>query len=119
MTHAVCIRCGTEKFGAWTPCPQCRFTPETDEDMAKSVILTDHHINHEGLKQVAALLQSGGEFDYPPELVASWKRQDLKSVSMNAVRGGCLKDLGCLLLTALILVSPFAALMLFLSWLIN
>lgn len=119
MTMAVCIRCGADKFGAWTPCTACDFTPESDEEMAKSVILSDHHITTAGLKQVSALLKSGGEFEYPQELLVSWMQQDFESVRINASRGGCLKDLGCLLLTALVIVLPIAALGLLLGWLLG
>ncbi|MBZ0136154.1 MAG: hypothetical protein K8I27_07265 [Planctomycetes bacterium] len=100
MTMAVCIKCGEEKFGAWTPCSKCDFMPETDEEMAKSVILTDHHMPPESLKQVSALIKTGGEFEYPPDFLADWMAQDFESVQNQTARG-CGGDLSCMLILAI------------------
>ena len=52
MTVAICFACGEFKLGAFTPCPACGTEPQTDEDLAHSLALTDHYLTPEGLEQV-------------------------------------------------------------------
>ncbi len=40
MTLAICIQCGTLKNRPIQKCPSCGFEPKTDEDKAKSLILS-------------------------------------------------------------------------------
>lgn len=75
MTVAVCIRCGSQKVGAWTYCSGCRFEPSTNVEKAQSVILSDHHISPEDLEKVAAQLRAGQAFEYPPEIVDGYLEQ--------------------------------------------
>jgi hypothetical protein len=59
MTIAVCSSCGKIKFGAWTPCSECDHDPETLEDMAKSLMLSDNFYSQEELEQFSVRLQRG------------------------------------------------------------
>jgi hypothetical protein len=52
MTVAICFACGEFKVGAFTPCPACGAEPQTDDDLAYSLALTDHYLTPEGLAQV-------------------------------------------------------------------
>jgi len=66
MTLAVCIKCGTEKFGAWVPCPFCGFNPTTRIDRAKSLMLSDHHYPAEELRSFGMLIERGKQIAYDP-----------------------------------------------------
>ncbi len=71
MTLAICIRCGTEKVGAFTPCPQCHFMPEEPDDKAKSLMLSDHNMPADKLHAVAASIQAGNEPKFNADALAS------------------------------------------------
>lgn len=59
MTRAICIKCGTEKHGAFTPCPSCNFMPRIDEDMALSLALTDRDQSPERLAALSEHIRQG------------------------------------------------------------
>lgn len=45
---SVCIRCGHLKNGPIAKCPTCQFQPQTEEDKARSLILSlDYEIDNE------------------------------------------------------------------------
>jgi hypothetical protein len=50
---AICIKCGEEKWGGFTPCQVCGHRPVEIYELARSLFLTDHH------HQPAELLQAG------------------------------------------------------------
>ncbi len=66
MTRAICIRCGAEKFGAWTNCPQCRFIPHSNNDRALSLALTDHNQSPEQLQALAMRIRGGEKLRLDP-----------------------------------------------------
>jgi hypothetical protein len=72
MTRAICIRCGTEKVGALTPCAGCGFDPESLEDRARSVVLSDHHLSPADMESAAAEIRAGSTPDLPEDLVAGY-----------------------------------------------
>jgi hypothetical protein len=47
MTIAVCLGCGSLKFGAFNPCKKCSSRPTSDIDLAYSMALTDHYLSIE------------------------------------------------------------------------
>ena len=49
MTRAICIKCGNEKHGSWTPCRECRYQPFGVPDVAWSLILSDHYLSGDTL----------------------------------------------------------------------
>ena len=59
MTAAICIHCGADKFGALTPCPNCEFTPHSDTDQAKSILLSDHFLSRAELRTKSKLIRDG------------------------------------------------------------
>jgi hypothetical protein len=62
MTIAVCLKCGTQKIGAFTPCVSCGYDPATDTDrrnQAKCLWLSDHHQKPDLLAAIGAQLKSG------------------------------------------------------------
>ena len=50
MTKAICWKCGEFKSGSVAPCPNCNADPETEDDLLKSLFLTDHYHDEDGLK---------------------------------------------------------------------
>lgn len=69
---AVCIKCGNFKNKAIIPCSFCGFSPESDEEKAKSIMLsTDYEINNEykgksiyELQVISNDLKKGKEFSF-------------------------------------------------------
>jgi len=42
MTQAICLHCGAEKLGAFTPCPACQAIPSGEDQLAFSMALCEH-----------------------------------------------------------------------------
>lgn len=57
--NAVCIHCGKGKSGALTVCGACGRVPEESEEMAQSVLLSDHNLLGEDLGTLAARIATG------------------------------------------------------------
>ncbi|WP_156956462.1 hypothetical protein [Stenoxybacter acetivorans] len=74
MTYSVCINCGVEKKHPMSKCSNCGFVPTSNEDKAKSLILSlDYEIDDEycgktkeELKVIAIELQFGNSYDFDP-----------------------------------------------------
>lgn len=72
MTFAVCIGCGATKRRPIEKCVKCGFKPESDEEKAKSLMLsTAYEINGEyrgktmeELKAIADDIQIGGRYEF-------------------------------------------------------
>jgi hypothetical protein len=67
MTIALCFACGDYKVGAFTPCSACGTAPQTDEDLAHSLALTDHYLTPEGLAQVQQQARAGQPVNIDPD----------------------------------------------------
>jgi len=59
MTTAVCLRCGSLKFGALNTCNNCGFTPSTDDEIIRSTAMTDHYFATDILSQMGRRIASG------------------------------------------------------------
>ncbi len=78
MSLAICIRCGTTKKNPIQKCPSCGFQPQSDEDKAKSLILSlNYEINGEyrGKSKVELLaigqaIRDGKPYVFDPQEVA-------------------------------------------------
>ena len=81
MTVAICLRCGSEKHGALTLCPKCKFVPGTDEDMACSLALTDHYFDREKLRQIGLDITVGKR----PQLAPRTKEMLIKTIRESGV----------------------------------
>ncbi len=53
MTAAVCLKCGCLKIGAFTECPDCGFSPETEDDQTKALALTDWSLGWDELNRIS------------------------------------------------------------------
>jgi hypothetical protein len=69
MTIAICIKCGGEKFGAFSPC-ECGFTPDSKAEMAESILLSDHHYTHSELRDIGSAIKSGEVITVDPVAIA-------------------------------------------------
>ena len=71
----LCIHCGKEKKGAWTPCPSCNYVPKEKTELAKSTLLSDHYLTQAELKAVSGKIKNGEVIGYDKrklvELVAT------------------------------------------------
>jgi hypothetical protein len=81
MTIAVCFRCGTLKFGAFCPCPDCTATPETEDDLALSMVMTDHYFARPTLEQMGVHIKEGK----PPHLHEQTREQVLASLRQSGI----------------------------------
>ncbi len=90
MTLAICIRCGGEKIGAFTACARCGFVPETPEDKARSLGLSDHNLTAEELRAVAERIEAGD----PPSFDEASVRQLAEGIAQLPPMK---TPLGCLL----------------------
>jgi hypothetical protein len=59
VTVAICTNCGASKLGALTACQQCGFDPETPEDKAKALMLSDHNMTPEQLELMSQKIRAG------------------------------------------------------------
>jgi hypothetical protein len=72
MTLAICINCGKEKFGALPPCLECGYKLQTVEDVAKSMMLTDHFFKGTELHDIGRRIQEGESLQYDEEQLRGW-----------------------------------------------
>ena len=69
MTIAICIKCGAEKFGAFSPC-ECGFTPTSKAEIAESILLSDHNYTLSELRDVGSAIKSGEVITVDPVVIA-------------------------------------------------
>jgi hypothetical protein len=69
MTVAVCLECGILKTGAWSACPRCGYQPECDEQLARSLLVSDNWIARETLEAMAERRRQGEPWNFDPQLV--------------------------------------------------
>lgn len=98
MTAAICIKCGAEKFGALTRCQACNSTPRSENDVALSLVLSDHlssksqlaHYSHElrnhlKLSVPSAALAQAQDALKDPQLMAMLGAQPASDASAKPV----------------------------------
>ena len=59
MTVAICIECGSKKFGAFNSCAACKYRPTDPDDLAKSMVFTDHYFGQDQLGEIGTKIASG------------------------------------------------------------
>ena len=65
MKIAVCFSCGETKIGAFRKCEECWKTPETIDEKAISLAMTEHYFDIDTLKKFSEFTKENGK---PPEL---------------------------------------------------
>jgi hypothetical protein len=81
MTKAACFKCGVIKFGAFVPCPKCFAAPQTEDDLALSLAMTDHYFDMPTLEQMGAAVRDGN----PPHLAPQTHAQLIKTIRSSGV----------------------------------
>src|SRR5439155_5748389 len=66
MTLAMCLSCGSQKFGAYVACPVCGFEPVAPIDKAKSMMLSDHTLDSTQLSQLGDAIRRGAQLPFDP-----------------------------------------------------
>jgi hypothetical protein len=61
MTHAVCVFCAGSKWGCWTRCGACGKAPFGEDDVAWSLILSDHFVDVDQLKKASEIMLRTGK----------------------------------------------------------
>jgi hypothetical protein len=70
MTLAICLQCGHEKLGAFTPCPACGYDPSGDNlAEAKALLLSDHHATADELRAASAMIKEGKEVPFSRSVI--------------------------------------------------
>ena len=74
MTLAMCVKCGSIKFGALTHCRECGLRPETEVDIAYSFAFSDHYLSSDVLKTLSQQVLQGAPL---PSLTKDQEQQFL------------------------------------------
>lgn len=56
MTIALCLNCGSTKFGALCPCPSCQ--AGSTGDFGLDIAFSDHHLSQSTLEQLGAVIKA-------------------------------------------------------------
>lgn len=82
---AICHRCGSLKVSASIGCDACGHQPQTDEDVAASIMLSGQFLSDAKLREASALIKRGHKIPFPPAVfnavllaVKSAKREIIK-----------------------------------------
>ena len=78
---AVCFKCGVIKFGAFVPCPECSAAPQTEDDLALSLAMTDHYFDMPTLEQMGAAVRDG----HPPHLGSQTHAQLIETIRSSGM----------------------------------
>ena len=83
MTKAVCWKCGEFKSGSFVPCPVSNADPETDDELLKSLFLTSHYHDEDGLIKLQEQVRRGTGWVIPDELKEQMKPvlEDVRRIS--------------------------------------
>jgi hypothetical protein len=87
MTMAVCFKCGVIKFGAFVPCPECAAFPQSEDDLALSLAMTDHYFDMPTLEQMGASVRDGKPPHLDPESHAQLVQQIRSSGMLAQIQG--------------------------------
>lgn len=82
------MKCGEEKRGAFLPCAKCGFIPKTEDEFAKSTMLTDHYFDNETLGQIGCNISRGKEIQFRPEDLQNFVDALRESQIMRMVGAG-------------------------------
>jgi hypothetical protein len=58
------------KVGAFTPCLKCGFMPETSEDEARSITLSDHNLPADQLAEIGTRIAAGQNVTFDEEEIS-------------------------------------------------
>jgi hypothetical protein len=87
MTTAVCFKCGVFKSGAFVPCPECSVFPQTEDDLALSLAMTDHYFDMPTLEQMGTSVRDGKPLHLDPATRAQLVEQIRSGGTMAQIQG--------------------------------
>ena len=93
MTRAICMRCGNEKHGCWTPCHKCLHRPFGISEVAWSLVLSDHTMTNEGLAEIGAFISENKRLpSFTEEVEAAFRQceETVKGSARGLVKKGLL-----------------------------
>ncbi len=93
MTRAICIKCGQEKHGAWTPCLSCGHAPFGVHDLAWSLVFSDQTMTHEGLDDLHTyMLKNGRAPEMGEAVLKAWQERadGVRSRARGLIKRGLL-----------------------------
>ena len=67
MTVAVCWNCGEMKWGAFNPCPKCKAAPGSEDELAVSLVLSDHYQDKPTMERIGMDIAAGQPAVLDPE----------------------------------------------------
>ena len=82
MPKSLCIKCGAIKDDAWAPCGTCLAAPQSDDELAASLALTEDHFGVATLQSFGNLIKSGQH----PKLSEDTKAEFLRLVAESKQR---------------------------------
>lgn len=68
---AICFKCAEHKAEPLAPCGKCHAAPRSDDEVAKSFMLTSGFLKEADLAEAAQAIRSGFDLAVPPELRAA------------------------------------------------
>jgi len=80
MTIAICFHCGGIKRGSFLRCDDCGIEPQSEDDYAVSLALSDHYFNPDQLRTVGERIQGGAVVN-----LTSFSEED-RSKLLDAIR---------------------------------
>ena len=69
MTNAICFKCGSEKFGAFSTCKECGAVPSSEDELSLSLALCEHLLSKERLASLAREIKNGRRPTIPADLL--------------------------------------------------
>jgi hypothetical protein len=72
VTIAICFKCGHFKKGAFNPCEYCAVSPRSEEELALSIVLTDHYFNQVNLEQLSTWVKDSGSAELSSGMLREW-----------------------------------------------
>jgi hypothetical protein len=67
MTTAVCFKCGAFKVGAFCDCQSCGAWPQTEDQLALSLAMTDNYFDIPTLERMATDIRGGEPVHLDPQ----------------------------------------------------
>lgn len=64
MTIAVCFRCGSFKFGSLCSCDNCLAVPISEDEIARSLVMSDHYFDQSTLEEIGGRIATGGAIHF-------------------------------------------------------
>lgn len=92
MTRAMCIKCFSEKHGCWTDCGGCGFVPHGRDQLALSLVLSDHFIEPEEFPSIKRRFVELGEVPEISDDVMDYALASVKDAEGALKRQGLLSQ---------------------------